>query len=163
MLTQKKRLYAEARERGETMLASAIYAGCPEKTAQQAGSRYEKDPDVKLCRERLRAGEPMPEIETREKKPTARDTIPHALIKAAENIRKSAAAGSAKEYEFSDPKAFLMHVMNDQLEDPRLRVDAAKTLLPYEHIKKETGGKKTTKQNEAENLAQVSKFRPRAV
>lgn len=45
-LTEQKRRYAAARLSGLGKKASALEAGCPEKTASQAASRYEKDPDV---------------------------------------------------------------------------------------------------------------------
>jgi phage terminase small subunit len=45
-LTEQKRRYAEARMSGASKKEAAIAAGCPEKTASQAASRYEKDPDV---------------------------------------------------------------------------------------------------------------------
>lgn len=42
----------------------------------------------------------------------------------------------------SDPKAFLLAVMADAGNDARLRVDAAKALLPYEFRKVADSGKK---------------------
>lgn len=41
-----------------------------------------------------------------------------------------------------DPKAFLLAVMNDPGSDAKLRVDAAKALMPYMHQKLGEGGKK---------------------
>lgn len=35
----------------------------------------------------------------------------------------------------SDPKAFLMSIMDDESADPRVRVDAAKCLMPFCHPK----------------------------
>lgn len=45
-----------------------------------------------------------------------------------------------------DPKAFLLAVMADTDNDARLRVDAAKALLPYEHQKVANSGKKAEAQ-----------------
>lgn len=45
-LTLKKRLYADALMAGANQTDAAIAAGCPEKTAAAAGSRYAKDPDI---------------------------------------------------------------------------------------------------------------------
>lgn len=42
----------------------------------------------------------------------------------------------------TDPKVFLMAVMNDAGTDARLRIDAAKALLPFVHHKLDAGGKK---------------------
>ncbi len=41
-LTEQKRRYAAARLSGMGKKAAAIEAGCPERTAAQAASRYEK-------------------------------------------------------------------------------------------------------------------------
>lgn len=54
-----------------------------------------------------------------------------------------------------DPKAFLLTVMNDAKADGKLRVDAAKALMPYMHERKgatAAGGKKA----QAEQAAQTA-------
>ncbi len=54
-----------------------------------------------------------------------------------------------------DPKAFLLTVMNDVTADGKLRVDAAKALMPYMHERKgaaAVGGKKA----QAEQAAQTA-------
>ena len=59
-------------------------------------------------------------------------------------------------FEFSsngDPKAFLTAVMNDQAADVRLRVQAAKLLMPFVHVKLREGGKK---EQQAEAAKRVS-------
>ena len=53
----------------------------------------------------------------------------------------------------SDPKAFLMGIMDDETADPRVRIDAAKSLLPYCHPKLGEGGKKDQKQADAKKVA----------
>ena len=53
----------------------------------------------------------------------------------------------------SDPKAFLIAVMDDQAVDVRIRVDAARTLMPYLYPKKGEGGKK---EQQAEAAKKVS-------
>ena len=50
---------------------------------------------------------------------------------------------------FEDPKDFLRAVMNDVSADARMRVDAAKALMPFEHQKMGEGGKKEAKQDAA--------------
>lgn len=57
----------------------------------------------------------------------------------------------------SDPRKFLLAAMNDPWLDSKLRVDAAKALMPYEHPRKE-GGKKEQQQKDAEKIA--SRFAP---
>lgn len=59
----------------------------------------------------------------------------------------------------SDPKKFLQSVMNDELADPRIRMDAAKALLPFMHQKIGEGGKKDERLNAAKKVA-TGKFAP---
>jgi hypothetical protein len=59
-----------------------------------------------------------------------------------------------------DPKAFLITVMNDADSDARLRIDAAKALLPFMHAKPGEG-KKEEKQSAAKT-ASKGKFAPSA-
>jgi len=51
---------------------------------------------------------------------------------------------------YSDPKDFLKALMNDPGEDMKLRMEAAKTLMPFTHGKVADQGKKEAKQEEAE-------------
>lgn len=60
----------------------------------------------------------------------------------------------------SDPIKFLAAVMLSQEIDVKLRVDAAKAMLPFTHKKLGEGGKKEQKQEAAERT--VSKFAPAA-
>lgn len=57
---------------------------------------------------------------------------------------------------------FLMAAMNDVALDPKLRIDAAKALMPFEFAKKGEGGKKDARQEAAEKAA-TGKFGLRAV
>lgn len=59
-----------------------------------------------------------------------------------------------------DPARFLRAVMNDPSADARLRVDAAKALMPFVHQKLGEGGKKEQRQQAAEKVA--SRFAPAA-
>lgn len=56
------------------------------------------------------------------------------------------------------PIAFLLSVMNDPNQDPRLRVRAAITAAQYEHTKKADGGKREELAKAAEEAAR--KFAP---
>lgn len=60
--------------------------------------------------------------------------------------------------ESSDPVDFLRSVMNDQMADAKLRVDAAKALMPYVHGKKAEGGKKEQRQAAAEEVVKDATF-----
>lgn len=50
---------------------------------------------------------------------------------------------------YDDPEKFLRAVMNDSATEAKLRIDAAKALMPYAHPKKGEGGKKELKQDAA--------------
>lgn len=51
--------------------------------------------------------------------------------------------------ETTDPKRFLLEVMSSQILDVRLRIDAAKALLPYMYQRKGETGKKDDQQEKA--------------
>lgn len=56
----------------------------------------------------------------------------------------------------NDPKVFLLAVMNDAGSDARLRIDAAKALMPFMYAKLGEGGKKEQQAEAAKKVA--SKF-----
>lgn len=56
-----------------------------------------------------------------------------------------------------DPKIFLLALMNDLEADIKLRADAAKSLMPFMHMKKGEGGIKDARQDAAKKAA-VGKF-----
>ena len=136
MLTQKKRLYAEARMSGLNITDSAIAAGCPEKTAQPAGSRYEKDADVIAYIERATAQKPA------EPDPSAATPAPATPPEPPKIPLR-----------FEDPLEFLRHVTNDSAEDPRLRLDAAKAWASFTVAKPGEKGKKEEKADAAKKVA----------
>lgn len=53
----------------------------------------------------------------------------------------------------SDPKVFLLALMNDLEADVKLRADAAKALMPFMHERKDGAGKKEQRQQAAEKVA----------
>ena len=55
--------------------------------------------------------------------------------------------------EGEDPKRFLLAVMNDNGEDARLRIDAAKALMPYMHQKVGEVGKKEERAEAAKKVS----------
>ena len=55
--------------------------------------------------------------------------------------------------QFDDPKAFLARVMNSSSVDLKLRIDAGKALMPFEHSKKADQGKKGKQRDQAGQLA----------
>ncbi len=136
-LTDKKRRFADALQSGATNREAAIAAGYSEKTASQAGSKLARDPDV---------------IAAIGRKLRAKTATP-AEVKTARKVNSPPEAGSPDDglvfAEFDDPRDFLTAVMNEQSAEPRLRVDAAKALMPYVHGKVADQGKKEARQDAA--------------
>ncbi|MDD1150394.1 terminase small subunit [Pseudomonas sp. TNT2022 ID357] len=137
-LTDKKRRFADALLSGASNRAAAIEAGYSEKTASQAGSKLAKDPDVLAHMERKKAVE-----------------------KAKDEARVEGKSFNLQDLSrmFSDPLQFLKAVMNDGGEDMKLRVEAAKTMMPYVHGKIADQGKKESKKAAA-NSASKGRFGP---
>jgi phage terminase small subunit len=71
---------------------------------------------------------------------------PAASLKAKASI----AVALAK---YRDPKPFLLDIMNDVNQEYRLRVDAAKALLPFTHKKMGESGKKEDRNERAKKVA----------
>ena len=129
-LTDQKRRYADARLAGMGKKQAAIEAGCPEKTAAQAASRYEKDPDVIAAMSRTVAVQ-----ERKKSAPPEVDPNPHIPATAA------------------DPLEFMRQMMNDLEAEPKLRLDAAKALAAFTVAKPGEKGKKEQVQEAAEQVA----------
>ena len=168
MLTQQQRLYAEFRKEGLGKRAAAIAAGCPDKTAAQAGSRYEKNADVQDHMRRL-GFEPEAEAALKKERPATKTVLekpeakkpnpkPHrtAVEITAEKIADRAI--SDEKDSFSCPLAFMASVMNDCVEDPKLRLDAAKALASFTVAKPGEKGKKEERQDAAERVAGSGRF-----
>lgn len=138
-LTKQQRNYAEARMSGLTIKESALAAGCPAKSASQAGSRLERHPKViavlGLLKERESAASPV----------SGRDTPPPSLHDSDTFME--------------DPKDVLMKVMNGKGRYTKEEVDAAKSLMPYFHAKLGEAGKKQNQASEAGMVA-VGRFSP---
>jgi len=132
MLTHKKRKFVAALKRGLSNRQAAIDAGYSEKTASQAGARLAKDLDVQAHMSRQ---DPVGRLQNAGKN----TGVPFDF------------GGKAQRHD--DPLDFLATVMNDASEDMRLRMDAAKTLMPYLHVRKGEGGKKDARQDAAQKVA----------
>lgn len=129
-LTEQKRRYADARLSGATKKEAAIAAGCPEKTASQAASRLEKDPEVQAA--------------------MGRATVVKAAVKS---LPPSGAPDRYIPQSADDPLEFFKGVMNDLEADPKLRLDAAKALASFTVSKPGEKGKKEQVQEAAEQVA----------
>lgn len=147
-LTGKKKLFAEAKKAGKSNKDAALAAGYSAATASQAGSRLVKDKDVVAY-----LGDARKKAVARPKAQTPEDA---AVIAAA----TGAGFDLNTILTFSDPKAFLLAAMNDQETEPKLRIDAAKTLMPFVHAKVGEAGKKEQRDAAAKKVA--SRFAPAA-
>jgi phage terminase small subunit len=146
-LTGKKRAFADAVLAGFSNKEAAKKAGYSAATASAAGSRLVKDKAVAAHIALARAAAPRTE-----EKPV--ETVP------AESMTPSFDINAALMH--TDAKMFLTVAMNDTALDAKLRIDAAKALLPFTHKKLGEGGKKEEKQEAAEK-ASTGKFGLRAV
>lgn len=113
--TEKKRRFVDALRSGLTGKAAAIAAGYSEKGAAQAASRLMKDKCVLAALER-------------------HEHVNEAKAQAKAEGKKLNLADLSQMY--SDPKDFLKALMNDHGEDMKLRMEAAKTLMPFVHGRK---------------------------
>ncbi|WP_313135582.1 terminase small subunit [Stutzerimonas nitrititolerans] len=132
-LTEQQRKYAEARMSGASIKESALAAGCPAKSASQAGSRLEKHPNVLAHLARLK------HVESEATPAAGRDALPPEVEFDGEF--------------FEDPKEMLRHAMNNKRLDPKTRIQAAVALLPFEHQKRGESGKKEQQTTAAESVA----------
>ena len=140
-LTEKKRRFVDALRSGLKGAKAAVKAGYSESGAAQAASRLMKDRDVQEALER------------------------HEIV----NKAKAEAEQAGKPLDlpdlakmFTDPMDFLRSMMNDIESDTKLRVEAAKTLMPYVHPKKGEVGKKDAAAEKAKEAAGSGRFKPYA-
>ena len=128
-LTEQKRRYAAARLSGVSKKQAAIDAGCPEKTAAQAATRLEKDPDVQAA-----MGRSVVVAQQRKNEPKI-DPDPHIPAQAG------------------DPLEFMRQMMNDLEAEPKLRLDAAKALAAFTVAKPGEQGKKDQRADAAKKAS----------
>ncbi|MGW7846227.1 terminase small subunit [Acinetobacter baumannii] len=138
-LTEKKKAFALAKQKGKDNKEAAILAGCPEKTASAAGARLAKDPDVIAYLERLDKATPEQVVK--------HDVKPLTTFTSIQTANK-----------LDDPLEFLKSVYSDPVEDMALRVRAAQAALPYVHGKVAEKGKKETKAETAREGSKSGKF-----
>lgn len=126
-------LFAQNMAAGQNQTESCINAGYSKNGAAVAASRLMKIPEILARIEELRA---QPE------------GLNKTLNKDVNNVNKTVMSASAdppaQTVPDKDPMLFLENVMNDEHWPPKLRVDAAKTLMPYVHARIGEAGKKET-------------------
>lgn len=132
-LTDKKRRFVDALLSGATNREAAIAAGYSEKTASQAGSKLAKDPDV------------LAEVGRRlkQKQESSAEVKPGRKVKGEDPVEDE--HGDVSLTVTADPRVFLTELMNADGADLRMRLEAAKTLMPYVHGKVADQGKKDQK------------------
>lgn len=145
-LTPKKRRFIDALRGGASKKDAAIAAGFSEKTASAAGSRLAKDPDVAAELHKLNALQPNVK--------GVKAAQPESAPGDAGLELEPAGFDLAAALTHRDPKDFLLAVMNDMGSEPKLRVDAAKALMPFVHQRKGESGKKEQAKEKAEQVAQ---------
>ncbi|WP_186079340.1 terminase small subunit [Burkholderia gladioli] len=140
-LNSKKRAFADAVLAGKSNRDAAIAAGYSAATASQAGSRLVKDKDVTLY------------IAARKVEGEKKGSRDSDSDKTGRGHRPPDDFDPYSVTNFTDPKAFLIAAMNDGRTEPKLRVDAAKALMPFMHPKLGEGGKKDAKAEAAKKAA----------
>ena len=136
-LTEKKRRFVAAIEKGCNQTEAAIQAGYSENGARQAASRLMRDDSVVAALDRRR--------KVNEAKTEAKDSGRQLNVMEMSKM-------------FSDPEQFLLALMNDLAEDVRLRFEAAKVLMPYKHARVGEVGKKEARQEAGKAKAQSGRF-----
>lgn len=164
-LTSRKRAFIAALREGASNRDAAVAAGYSEKTASAAGSRLVKDKDVAAELAKLRAlGLMPPDVKADVKAHVKARPEPESSTQAEPAPEPAAAKddhGAPEPGGFDlmrallhrDPKDYLLSVMNDLESEPKLRVDAAKALMPFIHPRKGESGKKDQAQANAEKAA----------
>lgn len=137
-LTDKKRQYVAARLSGLSGAKAAIAAGYSDKGAAQAAARLNKDPDVIAALQRAER---------------VNNDVNNAALPSGAADQEMAGVGLAALGLTSDPKRVLVALMNDANEEPKLRLEAAKALMPFVHPRVAEQGKKEAKANAAQKAA----------
>lgn len=137
-LTPKQQAFVNAVREGASNKNAAIAAGYAVDSASVAGSRLAKHPDVMAA-----LAAPSVNKIVKARPPRSAD-VGEAFEEATE-----AGFDLAQAMRHSDPKDFLLAVMNDFGSEAKLRVDAAKALMPFMHQRKGDAGKKQDKQDAA--------------
>ena len=148
-LTAKMKAFAQAVVDGMSNKDAAISAGYPEKSAMQQGSKLSKNPEVIAYIDQYSAAKKL----TSEKKKLTPEKPTVKPVDSGENSNPF-----EDDYAKDDPLQFLIDVMNDKDNEMGLRLNAAKSALPYVHGKVADKGKKESKAEDAKKATQGGKF-----
>ena len=151
-LTPKKQAFVSAKREGASNQDAAIAAGYAASSAAQAGARLAKDAFVIAALSAPAVNKKVNKFVNGGAPTTAKGRVAAPNEEASED-HGDASFDLSKAIRFSDPKEFLLATMNDFGTDSKLRVDAAKALMPFIHPRKGEGGKKEEKENAAKTAA----------
>ena len=144
-LTPKQRAFVAAVQGGASNKDAAIAAGYAASSASVAGSRLAKHPSVMAALAQVGVNKIV--------KAPAKKAAAHAEPDSAPVEPEEAGFDLSNALRHSDPKDFLLAVMNDFGSEPKLRVDAAKALMPFLHPRKGESGKKDSAKEAAEHAS----------
>lgn len=143
-LTPRKRKFVDALKSGLSGAKAAVHAGYSEKGAAQSASRLMKDPDVLAALERTKDVNKSVSNANQDVNQNSEDLEPEKPAKLDKEPISLDSLGLT-----SDPKKVLVAIMNDNQEDPKLRLDAAKALMPFVHSRVAPQGKKEAQSDAA--------------
>ncbi len=145
-LTDKKRRFVQALQSGLSGAEAAVQAGYSKNGASQAASRLMKDADVLAALGRKKK---VNEVNNQVNKEQ-----PEEKTETGSEVVDVPAPGTLSALGLtSDPKKVLVAIMNDLNEDPKLRLEAAKALMPFTHGRIAPQGKKEAKDEGAKKAA----------
>lgn len=168
-LTDKKRRFVDALLSGLSGSKAAIHAGYSENGAAQSAARLMRDKHVLAALGRsAEVNKSVNKKKVNKKTGTgpATETVPPSGIAEAGAAPAPADTDPLEQIGLkalgltSDPRAVLVAIMNDAGEDPKLRLEAAKALMPFTHGKVAEQGKKGAQQDAANKAATGSRFAP---
>ena len=144
-LTPKQRAFVVAVQGGASNKDAALAAGYAAPSASVAGSRLAKHPSVMAALAKSGVNKIANDSPSKAAPPLGADPVPEESPESGFDL--------ARALRHSDPKDFLLAVMNDFESEAKLRVDAAKALMPFVHSRKGEGGKKDAAKEAAEKAA----------
>lgn len=144
-LTPKQRAFVVAVQGGASNKDAAIAAGYAAPSASVAGSRLAKHPVVMAALAKAGINKVVNVPPGKAALRTSPEPVTEEPTEPGFDL--------ARALRHSDPKDFLLAVMNDFESEAKLRVDAAKALMPFVHSRKGEGGKKDAAKEAAEKAA----------
>lgn len=143
--TEKQRIFAENYVMGMTKQASAIAAGYAPQHAMVQGAKMMQNATVKAAIKRLRTEMVAPDervdfdtpVDRKEQDAAARNAMPRDI----------------EGEPYTDAMDFLSDLMNKSGAPLAMRARAAEQLLPYQHARVETTGKKQSRKDRAAEIA----------